>query len=108
MSKVAVVSGGASGIGAAISRRLARRGDKVAILDLSSDVLKQYVSTLQNEGFDVRGYQVDVTDRAAVWEAVGSVRKELGPIDIVVTSAGIEEAGYITGQQINVNGGIYM
>ena len=39
MSKVAMVTGGASGIGAAISRRLARRGDKVAILDLQGDTL---------------------------------------------------------------------
>ncbi|RDH76319.1 SDR family NAD(P)-dependent oxidoreductase [Mycolicibacterium moriokaense] len=89
MSRVAVVSGGASGIGAAISRRLARRGDKVAILDLQGDVLKQYLAALQDEGFDARGYEVDVTDRLAVQEAVAAARRELGPIHIAVTSAGI-------------------
>jgi 2-hydroxycyclohexanecarboxyl-CoA dehydrogenase len=89
MSRVAVVSGGASGIGAAISRRLARRGDKVAILDRQGDTLKQHLSALQEKGFDARGYEVDVTDREAVQEAVGAARKELGPIHIAVTSAGI-------------------
>ncbi|MFY9918611.1 MAG: SDR family oxidoreductase, partial [Mycobacterium sp.] len=89
MSKVAVVTGGASGIGAAISRRLARRGHKVAILDLQGDTLKQHISALQDEGFDVRGYEVDVTDRPAVQQAVDAARKDLGPIHIAVTSAGI-------------------
>ena len=89
MSRVAVVTGGASGIGAAISRRLARRGDKVAILDLREDTLAQHLSALQDEGFDVRGFQVDVTDRSGVQEAIASARGELGPIHIAVTSAGI-------------------
>ncbi len=89
MSRVALVSGGASGIGAAITRRLARRGHKVAILDLPGDTLKQQVSDLQTEGFDVRGYDVDVTDRPGVQEAVAAARTDLGPIHIAVTSAGI-------------------
>lgn len=89
MNRVAIVSGGASGIGAAITRRFARRGDKVAILDLRGDTLKQHVSALQNEGAEVRGYEADVTDRAAVQEAVASARTDLGPIQIAVTSAGI-------------------
>jgi 2-hydroxycyclohexanecarboxyl-CoA dehydrogenase len=89
MSRVAVVTGGASGIGAAISLRLARRGDKVAILDLRADTLKQHVSALQDEGFEARGYEVDVTDRSGVQEAVASVRNDLGPVHIAVTSAGI-------------------
>lgn len=89
MSRVAVVTGGASGIGAAISRRLARRGDKVAILDLRADTLEQHLGAMQDEGFDARGYQVDVTDRSGVQEAIDSARKELGPIHIAVTSAGI-------------------
>ena len=89
MSRVAVITGGASGIGAAISRRLARRGDKVAILDLKGDTLKRHLAILQDEGFDARGYQVDVTDRSGVRDAIASARKELGPIQIAVTSAGI-------------------
>ena len=89
MSRVAVVTGGASGIGAAISRRLASRGDKVAILDVQPDVLKAHLAALQDEGLDARGYEVDVTDRSGVQEAIASARRELGPIHIAVTSAGI-------------------
>ena len=96
MSRVAVVTGGASGIGAAISRRLARRGDKIAILDLPGDTLTEYVSTLQDEGFEVRGYEVDVTDRSGVQQAIAHARQELGPIQIAVTSAGITSHGAFT------------
>jgi 2-hydroxycyclohexanecarboxyl-CoA dehydrogenase len=96
MSRVAVVTGGASGIGAAISRRLARRGDKVAILDLRGDTLEQHLSALRDEGFDARGYGVDVTDRSGVWEAIDAARSELGPIHIAVTSAGITSRAAFT------------
>jgi 2-hydroxycyclohexanecarboxyl-CoA dehydrogenase len=96
MSRVAVVTGGASGIGAAISRRLARRGDKVAILDLRGDTLAEHVSSLRDEGFDVRGYEVDVTDRSGVQQAIEAGREELGPIHIAVTSAGITSRGAFT------------
>ena len=89
MSRVAVVTGGASGIGAAISRRFARRGDKVAILDRQGDTLKRHLVAMRDEGFNARGYEVDVTDRSAVQEAMASARSELGPIHIAVTSAGI-------------------
>jgi 2-hydroxycyclohexanecarboxyl-CoA dehydrogenase len=89
MGRVAVVTGGASGIGAAISRRLVRRGDKVAILDLRGDTLEQHLSALRGDGFDALGYEVDVTDRSAVQEAIAVTRSELGPIHIAVTSAGV-------------------
>ena len=84
-----MVSGGASGIGHAITRRLASSGNKVAILDQQGDVLKAQVSALQNKGFEAIGFEVDVTDRPAVDSAIGSVRDEFGPIHIVVTSAGV-------------------
>jgi 2-hydroxycyclohexanecarboxyl-CoA dehydrogenase len=89
MSKVAVVSGGASGIGAAISIRLAHRGHKVAILDRQGDALKRHLQVLRDQGADTVGYEVDVTDRSAVQDAMASVREGLGPILIAVTSAGI-------------------
>jgi len=69
VSRVAVVTGGASGLGAAICRHLEDAGNKVAIFDLTTGV--------------------DVSDRVAVDEAVANVRAELGPIEILVTSAAI-------------------
>jgi len=89
MSRVAVVTGGASGIGQAISLRLAKRGNRVAIFDQQGDALKAHVSALQDNGFQALGFEVDVTDRPAVDAAVAAVRDEFGPMQIVVTSAGV-------------------
>ncbi len=91
MDRVAVVTGGASGIGGAISRRLAERGHKVAVFDRQPDTLKAHVAELQEPGHAVSGHEVDVTDRAAVDAAIASVRQEFGPIHIVVISAGVSE-----------------
>jgi 2-hydroxycyclohexanecarboxyl-CoA dehydrogenase len=89
MSRVAVVTGGASGIGQAISRRLAEHGDKVAIFDQQEARLDVQVSSIQDKGFQPMSLKVDVTDRPAVDSAVASVRDKLGPIQILVTSAGV-------------------
>ena len=78
MSRVAVVSGGASGIGAAQSADdWPLRGNKVAIFDLQGDTLKAHVSALREDGFNARGYEVDVTDRLAVGSR-GAVATEFG------------------------------
>jgi 2-hydroxycyclohexanecarboxyl-CoA dehydrogenase len=89
MSRVAVVTGGASGIGLAISQRLANCGNKVAVFDRQGGELKGQVAALRDNGFEVIAFNVDVTDRPAVDSAVASVRVEFGPIQILVTSAGV-------------------
>ena len=89
MSKVAVVTGGASGIGQAISQRLAKCGNKVAVFDSQGEALKAQVTALQNNGLQAIAFKVDVTDRPAVDSAIASVRDEFGPIQILVTSAGV-------------------
>ena len=91
MSKVAVVTGGASGIGGAISRRLAERGHQVAVFDRQADTLKAHVAALESAGHDVIGHEVDVTDRAVVDAASLPCANEFGPVQIVVTSAGVSE-----------------
>jgi 2-hydroxycyclohexanecarboxyl-CoA dehydrogenase len=83
------MTGGASGIGQAISQRLAKGGNKVAILDRQGDALSHQVADLQHNGFHAIGLNVDVTDRPAVDTAIASVRDEFGPIEILVTSAGV-------------------
>jgi NAD(P)-dependent dehydrogenase (short-subunit alcohol dehydrogenase family) len=89
MSRVAVVTGGASGIGQAISHRLAKCGNKVAVFDSQGEALKAQVTALQNNGLQAIAFKVDVTDRPAVDSAIASVRDEFGPIQILVTSAGV-------------------
>jgi len=87
-SKVAVVTGGASGIGLGVARRFAKDGYAVAIMDLKA--AKVAADELAEAGLAVRGYEVDVADRAAVFAAFEQVRADLGPVNVLVTSAGIE------------------
>jgi NAD(P)-dependent dehydrogenase (short-subunit alcohol dehydrogenase family) len=80
---VALVTGGASGIGAATAALLAERGARVAVLDLDPDAA------------DARHLRLacDVGDRASVEKAVGRVAADLGRLDVVVNNAGIGAQG---------------
>lgn len=89
MSRVAVVTGGASGMGEATCRELARRGHRVAVLDLNGEAAQRVAEDLRAQGASALGVAADVSDRAAVEEAFAKVRTELGPVHILVTSAGL-------------------
>jgi 2-hydroxycyclohexanecarboxyl-CoA dehydrogenase len=88
--RVAVVTGAASGMGLAIARQLAARGDRVGLLDLQGEAAMRAAEDLRKTGATAVAAEVDVTDRRAVDAAVEKVRAELGPIGIVVTSAGLD------------------
>jgi 2-hydroxycyclohexanecarboxyl-CoA dehydrogenase len=90
VSRVAVVTGGGSGMGAAICRHLAARGHKVAVLDIDEDAAEGVAKELRPDGAAAIGARVDVSDRSAVLAALDSVRSTLGAVGILVTSAGIE------------------
>jgi NAD(P)-dependent dehydrogenase (short-subunit alcohol dehydrogenase family) len=90
MGRVAVVTGAASGMGSAISRHLADRGHRVALLDLDADTVQQTADALAAGGASTMAAPVDVSDRAAVDDALQKVRSEFGPVEIMVTSAGID------------------
>jgi NAD(P)-dependent dehydrogenase (short-subunit alcohol dehydrogenase family) len=91
MSRVAVVTGAASGMGLAISQRLAGAGHRVALLDLDGDAAARAAEDLRATGARVFAASVDVSDRAAVDETMAKARGELGPLTILVTSAGLDE-----------------
>jgi 2-hydroxycyclohexanecarboxyl-CoA dehydrogenase len=91
VSRVAVVTGGASGIGLAISRRLADRGDRVAVFDRDADAAERAAEEIRSGGGEALGAGVDVTDREGLDGALDKVRSEFGPVGIMVTSAGIAE-----------------
>ena len=90
MSRVAVVTGGGSGMGRAICHHLARQGRTVAVLDINGDAADEVAKEVQAEGGTTLGARVDVSDRAAIDTALDGVRSAFGPIGIMVTSAGIE------------------
>jgi NAD(P)-dependent dehydrogenase (short-subunit alcohol dehydrogenase family) len=82
---VALVTGGASGIGAAIAARLQEGGARVAVLDLNP----------AGAGADLLAVPCDVSDDASVRAAVESVADQLGGLDIVINNAGIGAAGTV-------------
>lgn len=86
---VAVVTGGASGIGEAISLRLAREGADVAVLDIDDAALHRVVAPIQRFGRRALALRVDVTRRDEVNDAIGEVKAQMGSIDILVNNAGI-------------------
>lgn len=98
MTRVAVVTGGASGLGRAISTALARDGHKVAVLDINAEAADEVAAELQNLGTQARGLGVDVADERATQAAFDTVRSQLGPVEILVTSAAI--AGFTRFDQI--------
>ena len=88
--RVAVVTGGASGMGLAIARHLAARGDRVGVLDLQGEAALRAAAELRESGAAAIGVEADVTDRRGVDLALDKVRAELGPVAIMVTSAGLD------------------
>jgi 2,3-dihydro-2,3-dihydroxybenzoate dehydrogenase len=91
--KVALVSGAAQGIGAAVAAALAARGAWVAALDANAALLDTVVADLQSTGGRASAYPADVRDSAAVERAVGTVERELGPIGVLVNVAGVLRTG---------------
>jgi 2-hydroxycyclohexanecarboxyl-CoA dehydrogenase len=88
--RIAVVTGAASGIGLGVANRLAADGIAVALLDRDGAGVTQATDALTGEGRSAVGYEVDVADRDELERVFAAVRSKLGPITILVTSAGIE------------------
>jgi NAD(P)-dependent dehydrogenase (short-subunit alcohol dehydrogenase family) len=88
----AIVTGGASGIGAATAELLAQRGARVAVLD--RDIAK-----LRDAQAPALALQCDVTDTPAVNRAVAAVADQLGGIDVLVNNAGIGAVGDVTANE---------
>jgi 2-hydroxycyclohexanecarboxyl-CoA dehydrogenase len=88
--RVAVVSGAASGMGLAIARHLAARGDRVGLLDRRGEEALRAAEALCRSGARAIAVEADVRDRGAVDAALDEVRAQLGPIEIMVTAAGLD------------------
>jgi 2-hydroxycyclohexanecarboxyl-CoA dehydrogenase len=92
-TRTAIVTGGGSGIGAAISRRLAADGAVVAIFDLNGDAAGGTAGSIEEAGGKAIGLRVDVADRAAINAGADEVRARLGRPAILVNSAGVTADG---------------
>jgi 2-hydroxycyclohexanecarboxyl-CoA dehydrogenase len=87
--RTAVVTGGASGIGAATCRRLAAEGARVAVCDVNFDGARDVAAEIGAEAF-----AMDVTDASSVGEAVAKVIETLGTPTVLVNNAGTDEFGF--------------
>lgn len=86
--RMAIVTGGAQGIGAAIVLRLAQDGARVTFLDIDDERGEGLASDVQTQGFDVRFIHADVTVEDDIRRAVEASEVTFGPVDILVNNAG--------------------
>jgi NAD(P)-dependent dehydrogenase (short-subunit alcohol dehydrogenase family) len=89
-NKVAAVTGGASGIGEATARRLARDGYAIAVVDINAAQAEAVAAELRGP-VDAGSYACDVSDSDALHDVAGQIEADLGPVEVLVTSAGLLE-----------------
>ncbi len=87
--RVAVVTGGASGIGEATCHHLADAGHSIGVLDIDGEGARRVAEQLRAGGAEALGLSVDVADRGSVDEAFAKVRAELGATQVLATCAGM-------------------
>ncbi|WP_372349817.1 SDR family NAD(P)-dependent oxidoreductase [Streptomyces sp. KL116D] len=87
--QVAVITGGASGIGCAIAEALGPRGVKLVLADIRDEELKAAGKTLRSTGSDVLTVRTDVTDADAVQALADKTVEHFGRVDLVFNNAGV-------------------
>lgn len=87
--QVAVISGGADGLGKGIAKRIATEGGQIIILDINKAKLDEAVDELTSIGLKVKGLEVNVAVEKDVAEVFEKIVSEYGKIDVMVNSAGI-------------------
>jgi NAD(P)-dependent dehydrogenase (short-subunit alcohol dehydrogenase family) len=93
--KIAIVTGGAMGMGNGVARVLARNGAKVYIMD-RSDTVESAAKKLRDDNLDVTAYHVDVTDKVKLTAIYDEIGEKHGKIDILVNAAGIGDQRYFS------------
>ncbi len=94
--RVALVTGGASGIGEATARKLAADGDRVVVSDANAEGAEAVAADINADGGSAVARPLDVTDDGAIDAVVSAIEADLGPIDVLVNSAGILENAVTT------------
>jgi NAD(P)-dependent dehydrogenase (short-subunit alcohol dehydrogenase family) len=92
-NKIAVVTGGASGIGRALLTRFGQAGMKLVLVDIEEGPLKIAATELRAEGFEVLAKRVDVADAAEMDDLAKAVLDELGGVHLVCNNAGVASGG---------------
>ena len=93
--KVAIVSGGARGIGRAAARKLAGEGASVVTCSDREEQVEETVAALREEGLEVRGVRADVTSSADMKKLMDLASETYGGVDVLVNSAGVQRYGTV-------------
>jgi NAD(P)-dependent dehydrogenase (short-subunit alcohol dehydrogenase family) len=101
-NKVALVTGGASGIGLAVCRELARQGALIAMLDMDTKALEDQEQAFLKQGHKIVTIACDVTKHEECQSAVQQTLKFFGKIDILFNNAGITQRGLFENTDIDV------
>src|ERR1039457_1081540 len=94
-NKIAIVTGGARGIGAKIAERFTEEGAQVILVDIDQELAETHAKALSLKGAEAAAYAVDVSNTDAVKELVTAVVKRFNRVDIVVNNAGITRDGLL-------------
>ncbi|CAI07203.1 putative 2-hydroxycyclohexanecarboxyl-CoA dehydrogenase [Aromatoleum aromaticum EbN1] len=115
--KVAIVTGGAGGIGSAICRRFGEEGAKVAVFDINREAAETVAADIRAKGGNAQAFAVDLTSQDSVITAVSAAEQALGPTDVLVNNAGWDKIGNFLSTDkplwdkivaINLYGALYM
>ncbi len=87
--QVAIISGGADGLGKGIAHRIASERGIVVLLDKNGSLLQKTIRSFSDNGYTVRGYEMDVSLEKDVQQTIQKVLDEFGKVDIMVNSAGL-------------------
>jgi len=94
--RVAIVTGGGSGIGRGICRQIAKEGGKVVVCDIDAESAAATVASITEDGGEATSLKTDVTKKSEVRKMVEESRTKYGRIDILVNNAGTDIKGAIT------------
>lgn len=99
--KVAIVTGGASGIGKEVSKIYSFEGAKTVIFDVDEISIKNFEKEIKDKGFYLEGYKVDVSNFEEVSKITNQVYEKFGKIDILINNAGITRDNFLTKMSID-------
>lgn len=91
--KVAVITGGASGIGRSLACSFAKRGSKIVIADVNKETLDETAQELENIGSEVLSVITDVSDREEVSHLAEASYERFGNVNILCNNAGVSSTG---------------